>query len=133
MIKLTPEVRERIRRFIKALESGKYKQTTEQLRSGERRCCLGVACDVFHEDTGMGEWIINVDGIFEFLGESGELPVEVQNYFGGVTAPWELHTTLILADLNDEEKATLADLNDEQKATFPEIAKILREEYGIYD
>lgn len=36
-----------MRKFIKALRSGKYKQGREALRlRGQWYCCLGVACDV---------------------------------------------------------------------------------------
>jgi hypothetical protein len=34
-------------RWTTALRSGTYQQGTHYLRSGDRFCCLGVACDVF--------------------------------------------------------------------------------------
>ena len=34
------------KKWVKALRSGKYKQGIGQLRSGEKFCCLGVACDL---------------------------------------------------------------------------------------
>lgn len=41
-----------------ALRSGKYEQGREALRrDGDRFCCLGVLCDVFHKTTGKGKWI----------------------------------------------------------------------------
>ena len=35
--------------WVKALRSGKYKQTTTKLRDTFGFCCLGVACDLFKE------------------------------------------------------------------------------------
>lgn len=42
--------------WIDALESGDYKQGREALRNGDSFCCLGVLCDLYLKDTGMGEW-----------------------------------------------------------------------------
>jgi len=43
--------------WIKALRSGKYKQTTGKLKSIESAyCCLGVLCDIYIEKTGIGKW-----------------------------------------------------------------------------
>ena len=43
--------------WIKALRSGKYKQTTGKLKSIEGSyCCLGVLCDLYTEKTGIGKW-----------------------------------------------------------------------------
>lgn len=38
--------KEEVRVWIKALRSGKYKQTTGQLQDNHGYCCLGVACEV---------------------------------------------------------------------------------------
>ena len=38
--------------WIVALRSGKYKQGKDQLQSGQKFCCLGVACLVYEEETG---------------------------------------------------------------------------------
>lgn len=64
-------------KWLEALRSGRYAQTTTQLRSddGVGYCCLGVACDVFDPDkwhlaSGAG----NVDG-WGWDGSYGDLPV----------------------------------------------------------
>jgi hypothetical protein len=44
---LTPEQRERIQRWVAALRSGEYKQTTQVLHNDQGYCCLGVACDLY--------------------------------------------------------------------------------------
>jgi len=41
------QVERNIRRWIKALRSGDYKQGTNSLSYNGKHCCLGVACEVF--------------------------------------------------------------------------------------
>lgn len=56
--------------WVKALRSGKYKQTKRMLRGdGNERCCLGVLCEVYREDTQQGQW-----GDGEFLPGSMGFP-----------------------------------------------------------
>lgn len=43
-----------------------YPQTRHLLRTDEGFCCMGVACDVFHKDTGRGAWVVSSDGTFYF-------------------------------------------------------------------
>lgn len=70
------------RRWAKALRSGRYVQTTDQLRNGEdekgrpKMCCLGVLCDL-HAKSTKTEWRGD-----KYLGLHGELPVEVQEWAG---------------------------------------------------
>ena len=45
------------RKWVDALRSGAYRQTTGRLRREDwTMCCLGIACDVFNKETGVGEW-----------------------------------------------------------------------------
>lgn len=43
-------------KWIEALKSGDYTQTKLNLRDTEGFCCLGVACDLFIKETGVGRW-----------------------------------------------------------------------------
>ena len=46
-----------VKRWVKALRSGKYKQAESTLRDlSNRMCCLGVLCDVTKKETG-GDWL----------------------------------------------------------------------------
>lgn len=73
--------------LVEALNSGKYKQTTGVLRRLDvngnpiGHCCLGVACDVYHEITGKGQWD---DQYFlvENHSNSTSLPPAVMEWFG---------------------------------------------------
>jgi len=53
--------------WVAALRSGKWEKHTGSLRgSSNSRCCLGVLCEVYMEDTGKGAWL---EG--DFWGEPG--------------------------------------------------------------
>lgn len=43
--------------WLAALRSGEYRQAHEQLRNGDRFCCLGVLCDLHSKATGAGKWV----------------------------------------------------------------------------
>ena len=44
-------------KWLDALRSGKYRQASESLRTNEGYCCLGVACDVYHQEMSSGIWV----------------------------------------------------------------------------
>lgn len=45
-----------IKKWVQALRSGKYKQTKGSLKVADRHCCLGVASEVYVQETGKGGW-----------------------------------------------------------------------------
>jgi hypothetical protein len=57
--KKKPEVKAK---WVDALKSGDYKKGQGSLRAGslvsetQQFCCLGVLCDLYHKETGKGEW-----------------------------------------------------------------------------
>lgn len=69
--------------WVQALESGEYKQGHYMLRKVDRHgriagyCCLGVLCDLYHRETGKGEW---ADRFFE--GKGLFLPADVMDWAG---------------------------------------------------
>lgn len=95
------------RMWVKALRSGQYKQTTQQLRDDDKFCCLGVLCDLHAKATGKSKW----DGsVFQTRAyhDSMEVPKPVQRWAGlrdcnpsvqGRRVHGELCTSL--AELND--------------------------------
>jgi hypothetical protein len=76
LAKLKPDVKEK---WLEALESGKYQQGQNRLRSvGNKFCCLGVLCDVLHPDgwgTASGSWVF--DRSYQF-----DLPVALADDAG---------------------------------------------------
>ena len=102
-----------------ALRSGKYKQGTMGLRSGDAYCCLGVACELFRQTYGKGRWKETANGDFYFsIGREragGFLPIRVRDALG-------------LDDIGGRyDDGSLAALND-RGATFAEIADIIESE-----
>ena len=105
--------RENIRKWVKALRSGKYQQAKERLHDGTGYCCLGVACVVngFRPKVGLM-------GYTEFCGSSQVLKGRAKAAVG-LADPEGLH---------GEDKIELTTLNDEG-ASFKEIATIINKEF----
>lgn len=112
--------------WTEALESGEYKQGKGSLRNEESKyCCLGVLCDLYHKETGLGKWVfVEGDPNFRFVinDKNGDnsaafLPDSVKKWAGieyaRATIPGR---TVSLAGLNDTG------------SSFAEIAKIIKEE-----
>lgn len=77
-------------KWIRALKSGKYKQTTGALKNHEGFCCLGVLCDLINPKG----WRGDKDYEFNFNGSrTGFMPVRM-----GIL-PKKIQKQL--ADLND--------------------------------
>ncbi len=99
--------------WLEALESGKFEQGSDFLRSADDKfCCLGVACEL----SGVKAVLMNRSGItrYEYLGERHYLPKEIVD-------------KLKFRD-NDGSgglSRSIAQLNDEGK-TFKEIAATVR-------
>lgn len=46
---------ENAKKWVAALRSGEYQQTTGRLRKDGGYCCMGVLCDVYAKE-GLGQW-----------------------------------------------------------------------------
>lgn len=105
-------------KWVNALESGDYRQTTKVLRGPEGFCCLGVLTDLFIKETDQLTWAQN--------GKLFSACEAEDDYYSG----WLTYLPLKVrdwADIEDSEFiAELASMND-TGATFPEIAKIIAE------
>lgn len=110
--KMKPSVK---RRWVKALRSGKYKQSDGQLcyteNDGSKSyCCLGVLCDIYNKDL----W----DGYDAFLGEESFLPDEVKKWAGlDERDP-------VLSERSTITDGTAANFNDAGR-TFKQIATLI--------
>ncbi len=129
-------------KWIAALESGEYEQTTGRLaRDGEdgkrRFCCLGVACDLAVKD-GIIQVREDAFGTIEYgdfsASEYNEdddvnfsdavLPVKVMKALGV-----ESRDPVVMVKLGDYEASrTLAALNDDYAWDFRQIAEVARQE-----
>lgn len=104
-------------KWLKALQSGKFKQARDQLKDGDAFCCLGVLCELHRCEVG-GEWR-----------ESAEYKTSPE-YYG---SPFDLPSTVaIWAGLTETnpfvktngEKYSLGHLND-RGFTFSQIAELI--------
>lgn len=111
------------KKWVEALRSGEFQQTTRKLSDGNGYCCLGVACEVYRRETGDGEWEQRGDTelpVLTFLGVWNVLPDPVRRWLGlsEESGDWK--------DENGEWRY-LTNTND-HGATFAEIADIVESE-----
>ena len=101
-------------KWVDALRSGEFEQTTGSLQDGDAYCCLGVAC-VVAEREGVKPRRRNHSG--ELIG--GDMscqPLEITDWLGIWSGNGEHeHDETFSSD-------TLVDLNDQEAMTFAEIA-----------
>lgn len=100
------------KKWVKALRSGKYKQTQYFLRNEGGFCCLGVACDLYNSN----HW----DGA-RYLSKSSSLPQKVADWLGLRDKCGSYDDSRI--DRN------LTYLNDQKGMAFNEIADFIEENW----
>ena len=109
-------------KWVAALRSGQYAQTTGTLRSADQFCCLGVLCDLYAKEKQV-PWGKPAPDLrmWEFLGETDILPVAVQAWAGIDSADGYLPKEDYV--LKDQDLATYND----DGMTFSEIADVIEE------
>ena len=108
------EQKENRKKWVAALRSGEYKQTTNALRNDKGFCCLGVACDI----SGLGGW--------GFYNAEGEYPYSRYNaliYLPNIVRSW-----LGLHKNDGEYDATSLTEDNDAGRTFQDIADIVESE-----
>ncbi len=105
------------KKWVKALKSGKYTQTTDSLMDSTGFCCLGVACDLYSKEHPRSTW---ENG--HFMGQAFTLPMVVQRWLGLSTEDGST-TDASLVDYNDGNTS-----GDIRRHSFKEIAKIIESE-----
>jgi hypothetical protein len=104
--------------WIAALKSGEYKQAKGHLRYRDSFCCLGVLCNLHAQSH--PEIAARQTKAGQYMGNSKVLPVEVMDWAG----------------LDSESggylrngKSTSLVIQNDSGLSFPEIAKIIDEEF----
>ncbi len=105
-----------MQKWVKALRSGKYKQTTETLKGKNGFCCLGVLCDLSKQ----GKWQSQEYRTQEGLTDGG-IPLSVRTW-AGINGNKGCGTISSL-------KKSLVYFNDVAKKNFNEIADIIEKHY----
>jgi len=118
--------KKQIQKWVLALRSGEYSQTTGKLQDEQGYCCLGVACDIFipdgmktvHPNTGL-----MTGGLPNSQANSPEWLSQIEGILG-----------IYIPALNDHGRITTNTEYPEQHGpfTFDEIADLLEYEY-IYE
>jgi hypothetical protein len=112
--KMNPEVKAK---WVEALRSGDYRKGQFGLRQQRGNgtqgyCCLGVLCDLYHKETGKGEWIANDSGRDRFKTPDGSFnpnyaPDQVLEWAG---LPASFHVDIVDDILTVDRQ--LASIND---------------------
>lgn len=120
------------KKWVKALRSGKYKQTQSRLQSPDGSfCCLGVLCDLEYD----GHWLMKVKKIQNYWGDeiAEEKNVVLIPANGGkCLRPGEEESAVLPRKFRDKlglslpQHDELAEMNDEGKS-FIEIADWIEE------
>ena len=106
---MNQEVKEK---WLTALKSGEYTKGRGTLKHNNQFCCLGVLCDLYKKETGIGEWSEIVEGefILNYERAVGVLSERVMNWAGLKSGNPETskayvinHTTYFwsIAEIND--------------------------------
>ena len=104
-----------MKKVVKALRSGEYKQTRETLQDATGYCCLGVMCDVYRKETG-AELLLS-SGLETLAGCTLYAQEGVKEWVG-----------LVRSEGDSYENPTLAELNDDEGYTFSQIADFIESE-----
>ena len=121
-------------KWIKALKSGEYKQTQSFLRTDKGYCCLGVLCDLYHKETGKGEWEEHRDDFGNYYkfktdnpseADTKLLPRDVVKWAG---LPGQIGVYL----KGYGEKDIISALNDDG-FSFNQLTKIIEEQFNETD
>lgn len=145
--------RENILKWVEALESGDYQQTTGRLTEVDKdgnqsHCCLGVAtvlCIADGAELSPVEQTSGWDSLpnyvryaeaWDNVGEAFDLPTAGYEWLG-LTDPREVEVTVDLseqvnpeyADDFRETRVNVAELNDQYRWSFTQIAQAIRAEY----
>lgn len=117
--------RERIQKWVDALRSGKYQQTTNKLSSyrGRSFCCLGVAEDLYAKALRNPKWW----GRGVDRGDS-MMSVDALRYFGLGDAGTD-DISVGISKVKGLKCEGLIDLNDNFKWTFKRIATAIEKAF----
>lgn len=142
---LKPEIKTK---WINALRSGKYKQTTDCLRDDTGYCCLGVLTDIYISEQENASWnvtdkkYLGIDlkhrnTIYEFDGNIEMIGNKIYKWACVFPHTYRSLDVFIKSEeinLDSQDqcietyKTSLQELNDMHKYTFSQIADIIEKQ-----
>lgn len=121
-------------KWLEALRSGEYKQTTGSLHDSTGFCCLGVLCDLYMKVADV-TWEASDVHPFDdnrkryYVAEDGEV-LNADELLPGVVADWagldDIDPQIVSEDDGEVWSDTLSTLNDDGH-TFEQIASYIEE------
>ena len=128
-----------MKKWVKALRSGKYKQGRGVLKHNRENktfhCCLGVLCEIYNDQMRQNKKktlsIEIQNGIYHFNKNPADLPTIVKKWAGLETSTADFtenmgRTTLATASL---KYISLAEINDDHGYSFKKIANIIEKNW----
>lgn len=123
MAKTTKTVTKKVmaarKKWVKALRSGKFKQTEGALYNGKAYCCLGVACRLDARENGKKFILCNYDNYDKVLPPSMTKKLDIGSY-------GELKKSI---KIEGREYSALTGLNDEAGYSFKQIADVIEDQF----
>jgi len=118
---MNPRIKQR---WLDALRSGEYKQTTGNLRDINGFCCLGVLCDLQAQERSTN-WVKR-NNSYGLYGEAQTLPLSVQEWAGldndiGGMVDFEYEKDGVMYVKSE----SLPEINDTWNKNFNEIADLI--------
>jgi len=106
-------------RWVRALRSGEYEQTTRCLHNDKGFCCLGVLCDLYAKEHNVSWNRNSITQKYDLFHSDQVLPPEVMEWARVERDPTVKHAS--------RGATTLAMLND-HSLDFNQIAQIIEEQ-----
>lgn len=94
-----------IKKWVKALRSGKYQQTKSRLQDEKGYCCLGVACDIFiprNKQQLKNNCLIGITPIYQ----------KAPKWLRNINHEWLFRYGSSLANMNDGEDMSFDEIAD---------------------
>ena len=112
--KFTPDDIKQMKKWVKVLRSGKYKQTKGSLQTGDGFCCLGVACKEL-----ISKEKLKYDELDELDGDLPDSQTSAPRWLKNV------NETISPSSEYIDNRFFLSDLNDDHSFKFDDLANVI--------
>jgi hypothetical protein len=122
-----------LKKWVKALRSGKYNQTQSVLHDNDGFCCLGVACDIKDPDGWQRSIAFDSANLYQYRDSEGDIAKTVLSpnvaEWLGFEGLYKENPFVNFGDSDgDANSMTLGDLND-AGYSFEFIAQVIEDNF----